>query len=389
MKKGYEPLKAVFAAIAALFVFASLDVGYRIATHTTTPVLTQMAEYVHITDSSWFLSHFRNFSASSTDTRATAIATSSTAGTGNINASTQTRTAPAQAPVLSPEAMQKALIRTRLALALPNLRSADVNIICIPKDRSKKAVSGSGVIIDSRGIIITAAHVAQYFLLQDYPARESTTCVIRNGSPAQSAYTAQLIYISKAWVSKNAGILNNATPVGTGENDFAFLAITGTTNGASLPTSFPYVSLSSEIPSANEPIVLGSYAAEFKTVQNVQVALYPTLVFGSIREIYTFEKDTVDLIALGGGAAAQEGSSGGGVVNANGQLIGLITTSSNEDDFTKRDLHAITPEHIARSFAADMGQDLLPYLKSDSPTALAGQFSDDTHALATTLLGSR
>ena len=37
-----------------------------------------------------------------------------------------------------------------------------------PKEETIKAISGSGVIIDSRGVILTNAHLAEYFLLKDY-----------------------------------------------------------------------------------------------------------------------------------------------------------------------------------------------------------------------------
>ena len=30
-------------------------------------------------------------------------------------------------------------------------------------------ISGSGVIVDSRGVVLTNAHVGQFFLLHDYP----------------------------------------------------------------------------------------------------------------------------------------------------------------------------------------------------------------------------
>ena len=62
-------------------------------------------------------------------------------------------------------------------------RSALVNIFCVPAGSTGSIISGSGVIIDPKGIILTNAHVAQYVLLSQDPAL-NLTCSIRNGSPA-------------------------------------------------------------------------------------------------------------------------------------------------------------------------------------------------------------
>src|SRR3989344_252919 len=60
---------------------------------------------------------------------------------------------------------------TTSALALnEQVRAAVVNILCITGSGGPlNSISGSGVIIDPRGIILTNAHVAQYFLLKNYP----------------------------------------------------------------------------------------------------------------------------------------------------------------------------------------------------------------------------
>ena len=63
-------------------------------------------------------------------------------------------------------------------------RAALVNILCETSSGSLHPVSGSGVIIDPRGVILTNAHVAQYVLLASQP-NVGLTCMIRTGSPAQ------------------------------------------------------------------------------------------------------------------------------------------------------------------------------------------------------------
>ena len=66
-------------------------------------------------------------------------------------------------------------------------RAALVNILCTSRG-SVRPISGSGVIIDSRGVILTNAHVAQYVLLAENPAI-NLSCVIRTGSPAAASKT--------------------------------------------------------------------------------------------------------------------------------------------------------------------------------------------------------
>ena len=67
-----------------------------------------------------------------------------------------------------------------------NLRKALVNIICtVSAGTVLRSISGSGVIISSKGVVLTNAHIGQYFLLSDYPSKGNTFCVIRTGSPAK------------------------------------------------------------------------------------------------------------------------------------------------------------------------------------------------------------
>src|SRR3989338_8060445 len=110
------------------------------------------------------------------------------------------------------------------------LRTALVNIICYaPAGSSLRSISGSGVFIDSKGIILTNAHIAPNFLLKD----RGVSCDIRAGSPATDRYEASLIYIPPAWVNANASILAKTAPRGTGEYDFALLCVTKSAEGGS------------------------------------------------------------------------------------------------------------------------------------------------------------
>jgi len=223
-----------------------------------------------------------------------------------------------------------------------------------PAGGSVHSISGSGVVIDSKGIILTNAHIGQYFLLAD----RNVSCTIRTGSPATDAYKASLIYISPLWIKANATVLTQATPIGTGEYDFALLAITKSATENALPTLFSSIPLALQPPASGTPVVIASYGAQFLDASQIQSGLYPTIVFGSIKDIFTFAVNTIDVLALGGSAAAQEGSSGGGVADASGNLVGTITTSTIEGATATRSLAAISASYIRGEFASEMGSPL-------------------------------
>lgn len=258
-----------------------------------------------------------------------------------------------------------------LSSSATEIRAALVNIICIaPVSSGVQSISGSGVIIDPRGIILTNAHIGQYFLLRDRGVR----CTIRTGSPAKDTYTASLIFISPAWISTNSHAITEAQPMGTGEHDIALVAVTGSTPGASLPSSFSFAPLAQDTPAVTTPVVIGSYAAQFLESSAIVSSLYPTIVYGSIQDVFTFATNSIDLVSLGGSAAAQEGSSGGGVVDALGNLIATITTSTTAGDTASRELNAITAAYIRRDYVAETSTTISTLL-ADSPSLMISNFA--------------
>ena len=248
------------------------------------------------------------------------------------------------------------------------LRAALVNIICYaPAGSGLRSISGSGVIVDPKGIILTNAHIAQNFLLAD----RNVSCTIRAGSPAIDTYKASLIYISPAWIQANANILTQTNPSGTGEYDFAFLAITKSATSAALPSSFPFIPLATAPPPTGTPVVIASYGAQFLESNQIQSFLFPTIVFGSVKDVFTFAATTIDVLTLGGSAAAQEGSSGGGVAGGNGKLVGTITTSTTNGSTDTRKLDAITASYIRAEYANETGRALDLLLTEATSTSVA------------------
>jgi len=287
--------------------------------------------------------------------------------------------APASPPITStqPTLESVSAIDASLDASASSLRSALVNIICsAPLGSGIHSISGSGIFIDPKGIILTNAHIAQYFLL----AGRGVSCTIRSGSPAADKYDASLIYISPEWLSANPDVLTESSPSGTGENDFALLAVTKSATGDLLPSSFPFVPLAIMPPDAGTPVVIASYGAQFLESNQMQSGLSPTIVFGSVKDIFTFAVHTIDVLALGGSAAAQEGSSGGGVADASGTLVGTITTSTVTGATDTRSLDAITASYIRAEYATETGQPL-EFLLAKSPATAIADFSSQIPTL--------
>jgi len=273
---------------------------------------------------------------------------------------------PATAP--PPGVIPQTVVDSSLNSASASLRSALVNIICYaPAGGRLHSISGSGVIIDPKGIILTNAHIAQYFLLTD----RGVVCKIRAGSPASDQYTGGLIYLPPQWIQDNASVLTTASPSGTGERDFALVGITKSLTATPLPASFPFVPLAMLALSKGAPVVIGSYGAQFLDYSQIQSALSPTLVYGSVKDIYTFTTNSIDVFARGGSAAALEGSSGGGVVNGVGQLAGTLVTSTMQGTTDTRQLDAITAAYIRAEYKRETGESLDSLITTPVATAIS------------------
>lgn len=248
------------------------------------------------------------------------------------------------------------------------VRSAVVNIICVAEgDTPLESISASGVIIDPRGVILTNAHVAQYFLLKDYPAPDSVQCIARTGSPAKPAYTLSLLFISPSWVAENAGKIGERMPKGDGEHDYALAMITGLAAAPDIqaPTRFPYLSVALSAPKIGDTLLLAGYPAGFLNGDTIQNNLFSVSAYATVEQRYTFGTHTPDLFSIGGSAVAQRGASGGAAARQDSALAGLITTSSNADTTAERELRALSTEYIIRDFENERGITLRDYLARD------------------------
>lgn len=278
---------------------------------------------------------------------------------------------PTAIEVIPPPAVPAAVTLPPSSISPPTLnelaRKSVVNIFCTstlsgPFD----AISASGVIVDSRGIILTNAHVAQYFLLRNYPSPNTMSCVIRTGAPAVATYTAELLFLPKSWVEKNAEKINEEKPLGTGQHDYALLRIVGVTNPQNtLPDSFSALPMTTALPKLNEDVLVVGYPAGFLDGISLQRALYQTSAFTKVAELLTFVENTLDLFSIGGSVVAQSGASGGAATNLQGELMGIVVTSTQAADTASRDLRAITISYFLRDFQIESGQSLTEYVTGD------------------------
>ena len=228
-------------------------------------------------------------------------------------------------------------------------RAALVNILCLPQTGLSTGISGSGVIVDGRGVILTNAHVAQFFLLRDYLTASNVVCTVRTGSPAQAMYTATLLYLPPAWIAANAAQLKSAQAVGTGEQDFAFLLIAGRTDpAAALPTSFPHLAMDRGYADIGDPMLLAAYPAGFLGAETVQKNLYISSAIAYVTQLFSFDgTKNIDLFSIGGTVVSQGGSSGGAAVRLrDGTLAGIIVTETTAASTGERDLRALALSHI-------------------------------------------
>ena len=253
-----------------------------------------------------------------------------------------------------------------------------VNVFCISQKGNLITVStGSGVNINSQGIIITNAHVAETLLLPN------ENCTIRTGDIAQDTYEASLVYINKNWLEKNAGVIFSEVAKGTGENDFALLAITKKINTNTKPTSVSYaVPFLNELSDSNvgEKILAAGYPGG--TLGALSLRQYLAFVADgtSISNVYTFSGQTSDIIETGSTKVGQRGSSGGGIFNENGELLGLIVSTMG-DGGNEDNINAITLPYINRTIKNDTGESLQEFVSTDSQSLISNfQKEIDTYS---------
>ncbi len=247
--------------------------------------------------------------------------------------------------------------------------AALVNIYCtFVTPKNIRTTTGTGFFIDQSGVILTNAHVAQFLLLEKTAALGETSCIIRNGKPATARYTAELLYISPAWVQANAALVDATAPLGTGERDYALLYVTGTVDESPLPPLFSALDIDTELLSRNTAdttVIAAAYPAGALFTEGTAVGLLPKLATTTVSQLYTFTSTYADVFGLRGSAVGEQGSSGGPVLSKNARVIGMITTRGNDERDGAGSLRAITLSHINRTIIEETGQSLKTHISGD------------------------
>ena len=248
------------------------------------------------------------------------------------------------------------------------VEDALVNIFCAYRDGNQvRATTGSGAFIDEKGIVLTNAHVAQFLLIPEF--KQQARCTIRQGDPAKDRYVADLLYISPAWVHKNAALIDDISPSGTGERDFALLYVTEGIDGEA-PSTFPSLAfdVSNLAPSMRqEEVRAAGYPAEIFREEGPRADLVPRVSATKLIDLFTFGGGEADLISIGNSAVGEQGASGGPILSQEGAVIGLIVTKGDPVKEGEHSLRAITLAYINRTLKEDTGFDLATTLEGNIP----------------------
>ncbi len=327
------------------------------------------------------------------------IATSTASSTPKSTSATTTKPKAKKATIQAPESATitastspNDILRIENPYSTPPLsfeainiaaRAALVNIYCsTPSAGTLKPITGSGILVDPRGVVLTNAHVAQYVLVAQ-SGKSDLSCTVRTGAPAVRKWVPVVMYIPPVWIDIHAADITQTRSLGTGEHDYALLYMSATVDGSPLPTSFPYVSPDAReaIGFVDDAVLVASYPVEFVGGSVIQSNLFPVTSIVNIRQLLTFSIGKADAISLGGVISAQSGSSGGGVINQWNRLVGLVTTSSEGSTTAVRNLNAITTGYISRDLASLTGIGLTATLAAD-PRAASTAFIPTANTLA-------
>ena len=249
--------------------------------------------------------------------------------------------------------------------------SALVNIFCtFTTDDAVRTTTGSGFFIDPDGVIMTNAHIAQFLLLEKTGQFGDAECIVRTSSPASPRYTADLLYISPAWVQQNAAQVRAETPTGTGERDYALMYVSGDVEGWPLPAQFPALEFYDDllpVSVVDSAVTAAGYPATDLLENGPSADLMARKAETSISELYTFGSNYADVISIRGSEVGAEGASGGPIVNEDGEVIGMIATRGDDEVDGDGSLRAITLSHINRTIEEETGFSLSQNLNGDLP----------------------
>lgn len=255
-----------------------------------------------------------------------------------------------------------------------DIKKVVVNILCLEKTSAyTKLSTGSGVLISDTGLVITNAHVAYPFLLSSQFDKNIYSCSVRRADLPNFGYNAELVYYPIDWITYNSEVIKETVPMGTGENDYALLAITSPLALAPKSTTFPFASVdvSSSDLKSNIPVTVAGYPSSNSGVFEIDTNPGLKIAQTEIKEFFTFSNRSFDILQTDVNVVAKRGSSGGGVFDSN-KLYGIIVTTNQKGDGSY--LNALTIPYIKKDFEKDTGIKLDTFIGT-SIGVLKTQFS--------------
>lgn len=251
------------------------------------------------------------------------------------------------------------------------IASALVNIYCQYKtDTYIRTTTGTGFFINSKGVILTNAHVAQFLLLEDNAdEQDNIECVIRSGNPASPKYIADLLYISPIWIFENSKVITSESPSGTGERDYALLYVSKSVDATPLPAHFPAIPIDTALLSRSTEgttVITAGYPAEDLMRKGADAKLASVVAQTTVGTLYTFGSNYADLFSISESPVGEHGASGGPIVNKDlNSTIGLIVTKGDPTTEGEHSLRALTLSYIDRTIQEETGFPLVQNMQGD------------------------
>jgi hypothetical protein len=257
-----------------------------------------------------------------------------------------------------------------------DVKNVVVNIMCLEKTNSYTRLStGSGVVITSTGLILTNAHVAYPFLKSSQFDSSTYSCSVRRENIPNYGYNAELVYYPLDWLRENKEIIKDPSPIGTGENDYALLQITGGIGPTPKTTGFMHALTQTSLSDLKTDtlIVVAGYPSSNSGVFEIDAKPGLKVAQSRIVDFFTFGSRSYDVLQTGPNTVARRGSSGGGIFNDRNLYGIVVTTNSNSGGSY---INALTLPYIKRDFESDTGVSFDSFI-SRPKEALLSEFSSN------------